>query len=361
MIRPSIIVAQPAVESYGQNNAGAITSAANPVAFPSSRDVESTFQVAQSRVGLELYHAQVSGKFEFDFIDFAKSSPTVQAVPRLRIAMIDWAIDANNRLSAGQGWDMFSPMNPHHINFVGGHFQSGNTGFMRHQVQYHHAFDGWELGVAAGLAGNNATPAFSALELSAIPTGALRFTHKLDRGQQWGASAIYTYLEIEKGHRSHSFAVNFFGEFFPTQALNIRFETYVGSNAANLGMLALGRGTINGDVEEAGGWISLKLALGEHFSVYASGAGAFALSPSEVELGYTRDDAGVVSRVNGKPGFTFNASGRLGVEYKPLPELRFAIEPFVHATKFKLAPEDIQGFNALRVASGGELGAVYTF
>ena len=132
VLKPTIVVAAGATESFSQPNASAITAAANPV-FANTPDATNlTFQVAQSRVGVWLNEkGMLRGHVEIDFIDFTKASPTVAALPRLRIATVDFAPHKRFLLSFGQDWDLVSPLAPFGTNLVGASFQAGNMGFMR--------------------------------------------------------------------------------------------------------------------------------------------------------------------------------------------------------------------------------------
>src|SRR5690606_29398754 len=113
-------------------NASAVTAAGNPVLAALPHESGYTFQVAQSRLGFWFAEGQpIRGQFELDFVDFGKSSPTVQAVPRLRIAKVEWALSESTLLSVGQDWDLWGSVNPHTIDLVASSFQAGNTGFMR--------------------------------------------------------------------------------------------------------------------------------------------------------------------------------------------------------------------------------------
>ncbi len=62
----------------------------SPSSVADSQRGRDSFQVAQSRLGLLIENGRVAAHFEFDFIDFSKASPTTQAVPRLRIANLDY-------------------------------------------------------------------------------------------------------------------------------------------------------------------------------------------------------------------------------------------------------------------------------
>lgn len=86
-IKPTIIVSSAAVESFSQPNASAITAAGNPALALEPDHARLTFQVAQTRLGLQLNEkGVVRGQVE---IDFAKASPTTASLPRLRIAKVE--------------------------------------------------------------------------------------------------------------------------------------------------------------------------------------------------------------------------------------------------------------------------------
>lgn len=136
IVRPVVSFSGSAVESFSNPNASAPTAAANPVLANLADEARLSFQVAQTRFGLWINEpGVVRGHLEFDFIDFAKSSPTVQSLVRLRIAAVEWSPAASVTLAAGQDWDLPTPINPFGLNLVGGNFQAGNTGFMRQQIK----------------------------------------------------------------------------------------------------------------------------------------------------------------------------------------------------------------------------------
>src|SRR5688572_700040 len=76
-IIPTWTLASGAVASFSQPNSSAYPAAGNP-AVDISRDAgRSTFQVAQSRIGIHITPTtKARGDLEFDFIDFSKASPT---------------------------------------------------------------------------------------------------------------------------------------------------------------------------------------------------------------------------------------------------------------------------------------------
>ena len=170
-IKPTIIVAGSPVESFSNANATAATAAGNPVITAIQDEASTTFQVGQSRLGFWFNEkGKTRGQFELDFIDFTKSSPTVGALPRLRIAKVEWSLSDSTVLMAGQDWDLFSPLNGYTLNIVSVAYQAGNSAFMRQQAKLIWHNDSLELGAAVGLAGiNNAAKALLP-EYSRIPT-----------------------------------------------------------------------------------------------------------------------------------------------------------------------------------------------
>ncbi|MEY4512937.1 MAG: hypothetical protein RLZZ450_5059, partial [Pseudomonadota bacterium] len=241
ILRPTVTLSSHAVESFSNSNASAVTAAANPVLANLPDDARLSFQVAQTRFGLWVGEKEsVRAHLEFDFIDFGKASPTVQALLRLRIAAVEWSPTERLTIAAGQDWDLHAPINPHGVNLVGGHFQSGNTGFMRHQVKAIYKLgDSLELAGAIGLQGANATAKDGPIELARMPTFALRATGLLGKLGKVGLSGIVTRLRFAPGSddERHALAGAFgaFGELLPTETLAIRFEAYLGRNVANLG------------------------------------------------------------------------------------------------------------------------------
>ena len=91
-VLPYFSVTSGAVETFSQQNEGAVTAAANPaIAGANVGSARSTFQVAQSRFGFTVDPtADIQARIEMDFIDFSKASPTTAAVPRLRRATVAW-------------------------------------------------------------------------------------------------------------------------------------------------------------------------------------------------------------------------------------------------------------------------------
>ena len=187
-----------AVESFGNQNASAITAAANPVLANLPNESRLTFQAAQTRFGIWVGEkTPFRAHLEFDFIDFAKASPTVQALLRLRIAAVEGSVTERLVLTAGQDWDLDAPINAFGVNLVGTQFESGNHAFMRHQVKALYTVGkAVELGVAVGLQNANATAKdVIDREIARMPTFAVRH-RPAGQGSRAGVSGILTRLRL---------------------------------------------------------------------------------------------------------------------------------------------------------------------
>jgi len=375
ILRPTVTFSSHAVESFSNPNAGAVTAAANPVLANLPDDSRLSFQVAQTRFGLWVGEKEsVRGHLEFDFIDFAKASPTVQALLRLRIAAVEWSPTERLTIAAGQDWDLHAPLNPHGVNLVGGHFQSGNTGFMRHQVKgIYKLGDTLELAGAIGLQGSNATSKDGPIELARMPTLALRATGLLGKLGKLGLSGIITRLRFAPGTNERyavAGAAGAFGELLPTAALAVRFEAYIGRNLANLGLLGLSNGALADDIDEVGAWLSARQSLFEKHAVYGSYGFAHVFDGDDVvaSYGYPPTLPGIVPALSSAtpagtgPGIRWNTAARLGYDYKPVKALALVAEGFWYKTRHVLlAVDDTRVGSDTRHAFGVDVAMVYTF
>ncbi len=363
-VRAEVATANSGVESYGRPNHSAPTSAANPVTTIDDSAPSMSFQVAQSRFGLSIGEATpVRAKIEMDFIDFSRASPTVAALPRLRIASIEWVASPSTSVFAGQMWDLVAPLMPHHYNFVGANFQAGNLGFMRHQLGVRHALGDVELKAALGLAGNNNNTALTDLEFEGLPTFAASATWRPATGVMVSLSGLGTQLRFGPGHEQAAGvgAVDFE---YARGPVSVRVEGYIGQNTANLGMLTLGYGRADHNVADAGGWLSARVAFAEHHAVYLTAGAASVLQPSELTPGYTRATAtggnSAAARNFAVPGIEWNAAARVGYSISPVTGLTFALEPYLFATRHHLDAADA-AVDPTRLAYGAEFNTVYAF
>lgn len=371
----AMVIGTQGVQTFGQANASAPTSAQNPALVPHADDPHLSFQVQQTRLGMVLGEGtDFRGQVEVDFIHFDQSSPTTLAYPRLRIASIEWHFAPKQRLFLGQTWDLFGNTNgsllSHSMNLVGTLFQAGNIGFMRQQAGWSGRFGDVELAAAAGLQGANNGPSFNNIEQSATPTGSARVMVHLGENGVVGASALATSLRFSSGsdlERRTAAGGQLFAD-LSLGPINLRAEAYIAQNLANLGALNLGQGRFGQSVADAGGYVSARANLGNH-AVTAMAGGAAVLRPSDVVPGYTsaaKDANGAVTspaaaNTAAGPGMTYNMTAHVGYWYSPLKGLSFIAEPYAYLTRFAMNPGDQTSDSAIRVALGGSIGSIYQF
>jgi hypothetical protein len=373
ILKPTVTFSSAAVESFSNPNASAITAAANPVLANLPDDARLTLQVAQTRFGIWVGEkTPFRAHLEFDFIDFAKSSPTVQALLRLRIASVEWSVTDALVLAAGQDWDLDAPVNAFGVNLVGTQFQSGNHGFMRQQVKALYTIGSMlELGAAIGLPAANSTAKDAAIELGRVPTFALRATALLGKVGRIGVSGIMTRLRFTPGPSERYAAAGIatlFGDLTPLQTLSLRFEGYVGQNVANLGALGIGTGSRASDVSEAGFFVSARQLLAEQHAVFGTYSHARALDVDDVAPSYAYPMSGgalpafsAATAAGTGTGIRWNQSARLGYEYKPIKGMALAVEGFWYNTHHQLLAVDTARISGRRHALGADLACVYTF
>lgn len=372
-LNPRMIVASHAVETFGNQNAGAITAAANPRLAQLPDDARLTFQAAQSRFGLWLGEGKpVRGLIEMDFIDFTKSSPTVQAVPRIRIAKVEVELlEKKLLIIAGQDWDLAQPVNHHGINIVGGAFLNGNTGFMRQQVKFIYTNGKIEAGAAVGLAGINSTNRDNAVELSRFPSFAARVAFIPNAKSRIGVSGIASDLRFigatrADDRRAFSGLAGIYGDLAISPATNIRWEGYISRNAQNFGLLALGTGDIRHDIDEVGGFVSVRqMLINEQNWIFGYAGIASVMNDGVMNPGYnsTTSATGAVTYAASGQGFGIkqNITGHLGYEYRPVPNLAIMVEGFWYRTNHKLIGADVGQISGERKTAGAEVGMLYTF
>lgn len=370
-IKPTVIVSGAGVESYSQPNESAVTAAGNPVITTLPTNSRLTFQIAQSRLGVWLNEkGSVRGHVELDFIDFTKASPTVASLPRLRIATIDWMPTPSFTLSAGQDWDLTGPVNPHGSNLVGARFLSGNVGFMRQQVKALGRVGAFELAGAVGLTAANAGAKDGAVELSPIPTFALRASWMVAKGRV-GLSGIATSLRLNPGAATERHAFAGGGTAFADVTFGrttLRGELTVGQNMANLGMLTLGLGGPK-DVAEWGGFVSARHGITDMHFIYATAGFMHALNRDAVRASYSYATMPVeglpamstAALAGTGPGILHNMGATLGYELRLNKYLAFLFEGFVLQTEHQLLDFDAGRTARVRNAFGGELAALVSF
>ncbi|MBY0370486.1 hypothetical protein K2X33_07355 [bacterium] len=316
-VLPTWTAASSGVESFSQPNMGAYTAAGNPAMATLATDVRSSFQVAQSRIGANFQvDPKAKANLEFDFIDFTKASPTTGAMPRVRRAFAEYGVSDNLLLRFGQDWDIVSPSAPFSYNYVGHYFESGDIGFMRIQAQAFLTTGNVEHAIALGLPGNNNAAADSGLELTVMPTLAVRETWKLADGGQVGVSALGTVIRLSKTTYDRAFAGAVTG-FFQTPStgkFEVHAEAYLGQNTNNLGMLGLGfANTSSPNVQEAGAYVSAKYHLSETLGIFGGIGGSWVLNPSGMPASYTRTPTLALN--SSGPGIESNLTLRGGLDY----------------------------------------------
>jgi hypothetical protein len=382
LIKPTVVISGKPVESFSQPNATAVTAAANPVLSARApgdapnEDPSWTFQAGQSRLGFWFAEkSPVRGQFELDFIDFTKASPTVGALPRLRIGKVEWAVNESTVLMVGQDWDLFHPVNPYTVDYVAVAFQAGNTAFMRQQAKLIWHNDSLEIGGAIGLAGiNNAFK--QRLPEYNLPTFAARAAVLFGAAGRIGVAAIGTNWHFDVGNEAtersaFAGAAGIYGDVTPFERFNVRFEGYWGQNFGNLGALSLGTGNPNpdtGDIKEVGGFLSFKWGFTETNSVYALFGLAKVLNDEDVLPSYQytaipmdmTDPAESTATLAAGAGMTQNMTARLGYEWRYDKSLAFMIEGFYFQSKHVLNPTYDDEIDGDRDAFGGELGLVFT-
>jgi opacity protein-like surface antigen len=378
-IKPTVILSAKPIESFSQPNASAGTAAANPVLSARApgdaplEDASLTFQAAQSRLGFWFNEkAPIRGQFELDFIDFTKSSPTVGALPRLRIAKVEWAFNDSTVLMAGQDWDLFAPVNPFTLDIVAVAFQAGNTGFMRQQAKLIWHNQSLEVGGAIGLAGIN--NAFRAVlpEYNPLPTIAARAAVLFGAAGRIGVSAIATNWRFAAGAAAERTALagaaDIYGDLTPFERFNLRFEAYFGQNLGNLGSLSLGTGNAVDNIKEVGGFLSAKYGFTDSHALYALAGMAKVLNDEDVVPSYTYGTVAMgtipaesTATVAGTgAGMTSNFTARLGYEYRYDKTIAFMAEGFAFQSKHVLNTDFDADIDGDRTAFGGELGLFFT-
>lgn len=318
---PSWNVAAGGTESFSQPNTSAYTAAANPLLSTARAETRSTFQVAQSRIGfLATTSSQLQARLEFDFIDFAKSSPTTASLPRVRRALIEYSPSTELKLRIGQDWDLFSPLAPHSYNLVGHYFESGDVGFMRSQLQFLLRKGSLEHGLAFGLPGNNNSAADGLLELALLPTMAVRESFHWSESSQVGISFLLAALRGSTSNADRYLAggLSGFVEWVCAGKTEIHSEIYYGENTANLGLLGLSfhNAVSSTSTREAGAYITARMPVGDS-AVFAGAGGAYVLNPSDLPSSYTASGTSyALSNPSTGPGIESNLTVRIGADHK---------------------------------------------
>lgn len=347
-VKASSSYSNNALSSYNNINLSAPT---NSTPHTRAQDSKSrmSFQAQQSRLGVALKKgANLEGKFEFDLIDFNKSSPTTQMVPRVRIASATYHLDEDTKIIVGQDWDLFSPTTAYTYDIVGLYFLAGNSGFMRQQAQILHTKGHFEYGAAIGMAGNNPGVTDSDLEMGQGPTYSARATYIIDKQSRLGLSGIYSDIKYVTGDSSkHSaYGANAFFEQV-WEHFQVKSEFYYGQNLANIGSLTIGKGTSSASLRDYGGFATFLVKLAEKHNV-STGYGFAKVDNGQKVAPYSLTTAGIVNT----PGIMQNNIGRLNYEYKVSSDFSWIIEYTHFNTTAKLAGNFEKTTNSNMIESG---------
>lgn len=374
ILNTRVVASSGGVESYGQPNASAPTSAANSVIGNAQDRRRLSFQAAQTRIGFKINESDnLSGQLEFDFVDFKKATPTVASTPRVRLAKVQYKMGGGHALVMGQDWDVHAPVNPHGINLVGALFLAGNTGFIRQQVKYLYSADRFEFVAGVGIAGANIGSKDGPLELDSTPSVAAQGVYKFTAGRI-GLSAIGAQLPFALGtpqeRKALAYGTSIFSELNPTASTNIRVEVNYGQNTANLGLVTLASGNAANDNQELGGFISARQAITPRHAAYVQLATMRVLSAQHVLPSYAYPAAADAATLpafsaaapNGTGfGMLYNSVARLGYEFKPGKSLSLIAEGFYYQSRHKLQDIDMSRASATTRAIGVETGMLLSF
>ena len=370
--KPTIDVSVGAIESYGNPNASAPTAAGNPALSNAPKDTRYSFQMAQSRVGIWVAEkSQARAHLEIDFVDFTKASPTVAATPRLRVATVDYEPIEHFVISAGQDWDLYSPVNPFTTNLVGSNFEAGNSGFMRQQVKFIETIpDAVELAFAIGMPAQNASFKDAGMELARVPTFAVRAAAIVGTTGRIGVSGIATQLRQGLGtpqeRRTGAYSANVYADIGKADGFQLKAEGYIGRNMNNIGALTLAFGTATKDVDELGGYVSMRQSLAPNHAVYLTVGAAGVLNPENVVPDYAitagANGAAATRALSGTgPGMKLNMHANVGYEYRPYKPVAILLEPQLFRSRHVLQQADWGKFDPLRTAVGAEASMMYFF
>lgn len=360
------------VQSFDSSTLVAPTSALNPAVIAEPDRLASSFQVQQTRLGLVVGEGTpVRGNLEIDFVHFDQASRTAQAFPRIRIMSLEYSWAENQRIFAGQNWDLFGnaqgpQMLCHGFNLVGTLFRAGNNGFMRHQAGYRGRFGPIEVSSAIGLPGSNNGPSLGTLEQSLVPTLSGRVLWFVGPKSSIDVSGLVTSLRFVPAGEASEYRTAFGAELFTDVELgplNIHSEIHVAQNLANNGTLNLEFGRAGQDVTEIGGYVSAKWKW-KHHALTAMVGGAIVTQEDAVLPSYTDGTAsgaafGTLNPSLG-PGITRNASAHIGYWFYPYEGLSSVLEPQLHVTRFALLSED-EALGPNRIAASAMLGSMYSF
>lgn len=354
-LKASAMYGDKALNSFNTTNFSAPTNAA-PHVSGVDQTSRLSFQTQQSRIGFNVKKGEeLSAKFEFDFIDFSKATPTTQMVPRVRIAAVTYAWGNGNKVIIGQDWDLFSPTTSYTFDYVGLYFLAGNSGFMRDQAQYLKTMDRIELGAALGLSAPNPGVQDNDVELGKGPTYALRGSYKLDQGRI-GLSGIYSSLGLNsssaaaKAVRRDAYGLNAFYEQVHG-LLAVKSELYYGQNLANLGSLTIGKGNSTNNAREYGATFTGMLKVSDTGSIFGGVGTARSDNPAAIVPLTPSTGIGPLTFA----GIRSNFLSRAGYDHKITPDLSWISEVSRYETRTHVSASERQTVVAYSLESGIQL------
>jgi len=315
---PTIFMANDGVGSYGRVNMVAPTEAISGVNTDKAR---SSMQAQQSRIGVNISTSStVQGKLEVDFVDFTKSSPTVQSFPRLRLAKIDYKATEDVTIFMGQEKEVFSPLAPYTYNIVGAQFRAGNSASMRQQLGANYKlFQNLELSGSYGFGSPNTFATDQENETRNSPALSARVGYL---GEQFKIylSGIYSkysyYTDTTNGYGVDQKAQGFcLSSEFNSDSFQMRSEVYEGQNLANIFLLTIGQARSATDVmKEVGGYVSAKFKK-DNWGTWLTFGGAYMRDQEKINAA-TVSTAGMISNQAAKIGFDYKLQDKLFAFYE---------------------------------------------
>ncbi len=230
--------------------------------------------------GMNYGNIKVSGKLEFDLYASITGSTIAENKAMLQLRHAYFSLESGHwKLTAGQTWDLISPLNPSTLNYSV-LWGVGNIGYRRPQLSVWYNFKSdknTDVTLAGGIfrtIGTDLTPTFT-LALgetaegaddgtdAAIPSfqGLLDVTHKLASGGQIraGVSALTGKLQAETNQGNVQKYKNWVMaghlQFNPTKTYGFSGEIYKGSNLGSFFGNILRASEVNGSAD-FGGWFS---------------------------------------------------------------------------------------------------------
>lgn len=237
-LKSTYIYANRSLSSFGNLNLSAPTAAApgSIKNYAYANNELKSFQMAQSRLGLNLKEDRILGNMETDFISFTKSTPGVQAMPRIRRAFVDYKVSDEVHLRLGQDWDTFSPGMPDTLNYVGLNFNAGNVGFMREQFKANYTAQHFFGELSLGFPARNSSAEVNDMEYAQAPT--LAVDARYVNGKEYaGLSLLGAQMRRMAMVDENAWGADLY--FKRPGTWSFEAELYAGQNLSKLGTLAM--------------------------------------------------------------------------------------------------------------------------